>query len=369
MPQAPLSNERLQEIIATWESCDRNVTKAADMLGVAHSTMRGYLAMWKHRSERLLNEEAQQVGFPAEGTTNYWVKTKDGSYHVKRPPSTIDDIKEHFEALKTQAHKCNAPKHTDADCLTLYPLADLHLGLLSWGRETGKDWDLPIALAQYRSAMERLSLASPASQTAIVLGGGDLLHSDSFKPLTPISANLLDVDGRFPKALKAAIDLLVFQVDLARQKHADVIVRILPGNHDVTSAIAVMFALDAWYRNEPRVTVDTDPGLFWFYGFGKTMLGATHGHAAKLADMPLIMANRAPEAWAASRHRFIHGFHLHHKQKYAWEGGGVVGEIHQSPAAQDAYHHGKGYLSNRTMCSITYHRENGEIARSQVALS
>jgi hypothetical protein len=369
MPQAPLSNERLQEIIATWESCERNTTKTADMLGVAHSTMRGYLAMWKHRSERLLNEEAQNVGFPAEGTTNYWVKTKDGSYHVKRPGTTLDDIKEHFETLKTQAHKVTLPKHTDADCLTLYPLADLHLGLLSWGRETGADWDITIALEQYRSAMERLSLASPASNTAIILGGGDLLHSDSFKPLTPLSANLLDVDGRFPKALKAAIDLLIFQTDLARQKHREVLVRILPGNHDVTSAIAVTYALEAWYRNEPRVTVDTDPGLFWFHRFGKTMLGATHGHAAKLTDMPLIMANRRPEDWAESKFRFVHGFHLHHRQRHAWEGGGVIGEVHQSPAAQDAYHYGKGYLSGRSMQAITYSGICGEVMRCTVSLT
>jgi hypothetical protein len=369
MAAAPLSNERLQEIMQVWEECGRVTKDAAERLGVAHSTMRGYISMFAHRSERLLNEEAATVGFPKEGTTNYWVKTKDGSYHVKRPGTTLDDIKGHFETLKTQAHKVTAPKHTDADCLTLYPLADLHLGLLSWGRETGVDWDITIALEQYRAAMERLSLASPASNTAIILGGGDLLHSDSFKPLTPLSANLLDVDGRFPKALKAAIDLLVFQVDLARQKHANVIVRILPGNHDVTSAIAVTYALEAWYRNEPRVTVDVDPGLFWFYRHGKTMLGATHGHAAKAQDMPMIMANRRALDWAASLFRYIHLFHIHHKTKLAFEGGGVFAESHQSPAAQDAYHYGKGYLSGRSLPSITYHKEHGEVSRSTVALT
>jgi len=368
MPQQPLSNERLKEIIQVWEECGRRTAEAASQLGVAHSTMRGYLSMFAHRSERLLNEEAETVGFPKEGTTNYWVKTKDGSYHVKRPGTTLDDIKEHFETLKTQAHKVTLPKHTDADCLTLYPLADLHLGLLSWGRETGVDWDITIALEQYRSAMERLSLASPASNTAIILGGGDLLHSDSFKPLTPLSANLLDVDGRFPKALKAAIDLLIFQIDLARQKHANVIVRILPGNHDVTSAIAVTYALEAWYRNESRVTVDVDPGLFWFYRHGKTMLGATHGHAAKAQDMPMIMANRRALDWAASLFRYIHLFHIHHKTKLGFEGGGVFAESHQSPAAQDAYHYGKGYLSGRSLPSITYHCKFGEVSRSTVAL-
>ena len=84
--------------------------------------------------------------------------------------------------------------------------------------------------------------------------------------------------------------------------------------------------------------------------------------------MPLIMANRVPEAWAASRHRYLHGFHIHHKTKHIFEGGGVIAETHQSPVAQDAYHYGRGYLSGRSMQSITYHREHGEVARSTVAM-
>lgn len=351
-----------------------NAMRAAKISGVARATMQHFIAMreaGRYDTEKLLTEQAETVGFDAAGVTNYWVKTKDASYHVKRDVQVdvIQAIKEHFTDYQPKpAPKVAAPKNTDADTLTLYPLADLHLGLLSWGKETGADWDLPIAIEAYQKAMQRVADASPASERAIILGGGDLLHSDNYKPLTPVSGNFLDVDSRFPKILKAAIDLLVFQITLACEKHKRITVRILPGNHDQTAAIAVAYGLYGFYRQSDRVIIDLDPGLFWFYPFEKTLIGATHGHAAKLTDMPLIMANRVPDAWAASRHRYLHGFHIHHKTKFAFEGGGVIAETHQSPVAQDAYHYGKGYLSGRSMQSITYHREHGEVARSTVAM-
>jgi hypothetical protein len=346
-----------------------NTSRAATQLGLSRGALQHFMSMNK---ETLLTTQAEEVGFDASAVSNYWVKTKEGSYHVKRDVAvdTIAAIKEHFADYKPKpAPKVARPKHTDADTLTLYPLADLHLGLLAWGKESERDWDLPIAIEAYQNAMQKVADASPASERAIILGGGDLLHSDNYKPLTPVSGNFLDVDSRFPKILKAAIDLIIFQIDIARKNHKFVTVRILPGNHDITAAIAVTYALHGYFRNDvASVQIDLDPGLFWFYPFEKTLIGATHGHAAKLTDMPLIMANRMPDAWAASSHRYLHGFHFHNKQKYQWEGGGVIGECHQSPTSQDAYHYGKGYLSGRSMQSITYHREHGEVARSTVAM-
>jgi hypothetical protein len=145
-------------------------------------------------------------------------------------------------------------------------------------------------------------------------------------------------------------------------------VRILPGNHDEHASVAVAYFLLAWYRNEPRVTVDVDPSLFFWFRFGKVLLGATHGHTVKLKDMASIMAHRRAADWGATRHRFVHGFHIHHTSKFATEGNGVISESHQTPTPQDAWHFGAGFLSGRSMQSISYHREFGEVSRVRVAM-
>ncbi|KIQ05004.1 hypothetical protein RU07_02005 [Agrobacterium tumefaciens] len=300
----------------------------------------------------------------AEGRViQQWQKTA-----VEHSPVDIAAIlKEAFNDV-APAEPVAAPAQVYDDLLTLTPLADWHIGLFSWHRETDTNWDLKIAESVIGSAIEDLIARTPPSANAIVLGGGDLLHSDNNENKTARSGNALQVDGRYQKVLMTACRLVVRAIDASLRRHGQVTVRILPGNHDEHASVAVAYFLLAWYRNEPRVTVDVDPSLFFWFRFGKVMIGATHGHTVKLKDMASIMAHRRAEDWGATRHRFIHGFHIHHSSKFASEGGGVISESHQTPTPQDAWHFGSGFLSGRSMQSISYHKEYGEVSRVRVAM-
>lgn len=280
----------------------------------------------------------------------------------------IDGLKEEFLDYERPKFKLDKPKNLITNRMTFYPLPDMHLGLFAWGQETGTDWDIPIAMDAYQTAMQRVHHASNATETAVILGGGDLLHADNSENRTLKSGNTLDVDTRYAKVLGKAGELLTFQIELALQKHKKVTVRILPGNHDEHSAIAMTWFLHAWYRNEKRVVIDTDPSLFWHMEFGKVMLAATHGHAAKLDKMPEIMSSRWREIWGRTKHAYAHGFHVHHKTQRVFEGGGAITESHQAPVTQDAYHHQHGYLAGRSLSSIEYDAEFGEVGRARITL-
>ena len=152
---------------------------------------------------------------------------------------------------------------------------------------------------------------------------------------------------------------MVRTINAALRRHDHITVRILPGNHDEHSAVAVAYFLSAWYRNESRVTVDLDPSLFLWFRFGKVLLGATHGHTVKAKDMASIMAHRRAKDWGETAHRFVHCFHVHHREVLATEGKGVITEVHQAPIPQDAWHFGAGFLSGRSIKAITYHERLG----------
>lgn len=294
-----------------------------------------------------------------------WIKTREGS----DPLDVVAAIKAAFADHPAGALPVPAPAHVAGDLLTLVPAADWHVGMYAWGKENGgANWDLKLAEDTIGRAVEDAIERSPASGHAVVLGGGDLLHADNSDNRTARSGNALQVDGRYPKVLETACFLMVRAVDAALRRHGHVTVRILPGNHDEHAAVAVAWFLFAHYRNEPRVTVDTDPSLFWWLRFGRVMLGATHGHTVKIADMPAIMAHRRAEDWGATRFRYVWGFHLHHRAKYATEGQGVISEVCQSPVPQDAWHFGAGFLSGRSIQTITYHRAFGEVSRATVAI-
>lgn len=402
MPTPPLDDETLRAAVQALKD-KGNQVEAASHLGIARSTLQNQLRRAAERGfmgpleakpgfaikqvsqqapdgshVKFVREHGEEFQVPAghlikgesalvdaEGRTiQKWVKTKLGELD---PIYIAERIVDALNGLDRGAEPTPAPLAIDSKILALYPLADLHLGLYAWGEEAGTNWDLATALKHFRETMALVSDGTPSAETAVVLGGGDYLHANTNEFRTQ-SGNVLDGDGRTDKVIDAAIELAVFQVDLALKKHASVIVRFLKGNHDEYASIAIVHALAAWYRNEPRVTVDKDPSLYWWHRFGRVLLGATHGHNIKITDMPLVMAARRPQDWGETEHRFVHMFHVHHKTQHVFEHGGVIAESHQSPAAQDSWHFGKGYLSGRSMQSITYHQERGEIVRNRVAL-
>lgn len=297
-------------------------------------------------------------------TVQQWIKTKEG---VLDPLQIAEWLKGAFKDVEP-AKPIPSPKQASSDFLTLLPCSDWHLGMYAWGRETGENWDLKIAEDKIGRAVEDVVARSPKSAEAIVLGGGDLFHADNKDNQTARSGNALDVDGRYQKVIEAANRLLVRTVDANLRHHDKVIVRILPGNHDEHACVAVTYYLLAHYRDEPRVTVDTDPSLFFYHPFGKVMLAATHGHQCKIAKLPGVMAQRKPEMWGATKFRYAHGFHLHHSEKRQDECNGVLYEIHRSPIPPDGWHHGMGFLSGRSIQAITYHRDFGSFGRVETPI-
>lgn len=400
----PLTDDQATEAVLAFRAHNDSATAAAKSLGLPRTTFSSRL---KRAAERGLMGPVEALpGFAIRQVTD----TPNGKYvqqrkehgeewrptnglSIKGKTSLIDSegriITQHvmeraatdgpdplavLEAMKramdgySAAPPAPAPDHPSADLLALTPLADWHIGLRAWSGDTGMNWDLAIAEDVIGNGIEEIVNRSPSCAKSIVLGGGDVMHSDSNENKTARSGNVLDVDGRYDKCLEVAGRLLVKTVDAHLRRHGHVTVRMLKGNHDEHSSVAIGYFLKGWYRNEPRVTVDTDASLFFWYRFGKVLLGATHGHAARVENMPSIMAHRRAEDWGQTAFRFIHSFHLHHRAKFATEGHGCISEVHQTPTPQDAWHFGSGYLSGRSMQSIVYHRNYGEVSRVTAAM-
>ena len=172
------------------------------------------------------------------------------------------------------------------DLLTVYPVGDPHVGMLSWPDETGEDWNLEVAKQVHCDAMAALVEASPDSETALMVNLGDALHFDSLEAKTPRGGNLLDADGRYAKIVDVAIATMRQCVESALGKHKHVHIICVPGNHDETGGLWLARLLAIAYEREPRVTVDTTPGVFAYYRWGKVLLGVHHGHTCKPDKLP-----------------------------------------------------------------------------------
>lgn len=278
----------------------------------------------------------------------------------------LDDVTEIIEAaierLPLEPLPPVALSHiADEDLLTVIPLGDPHFGLLTWEKETGVNFNLDLAEEITFGAVDRLVSMSPPSGTAILLNLGDYFHADNSRNSTPQSGNPLDVDGRFEKIATTGILAMVRCVQRMLERHANVIVRCNRGNHDPHQSAMLALALQAWFRNEPRVQVDTSPTAFWYYRFGSVLIGTCHGDGPKLPDLPLIMATDKPQDWGDCPFRVWHTGHVHHDSLKDYPGCTV--ETHRTLAPNDAWHKWKGFRSVRELKAINYHRKHGEESR------
>jgi hypothetical protein len=288
-----------------------------------------------------------------------WLKTKQGDLGPDKLIEILQTAFANIPARKPVRYDHNRESGNSA-LLAVYPLIDWHVGLLAWARETGEDYDLKIARETIMPAMRRLIAATPAADEAVILGIGDLLHFDGFVHETPASGHPLDADGRYPKVLETAADMVEEIVELALARHRRVTLRILRGNHDPVSAVAVAMALKRVFRANKRVTVDVDQSYNWWFRRGKVFLGGSHGDKAKMRDLPMVMAHDRPEDWAASTYRRIYTGHVHHESMI--EEGGVIVTSMRSPVAKDAYHSFNKWRSGRSVYSETFNIDGSEAA-------
>lgn len=371
------SDETITNTLAVLRKHGGNQSEAARELGIARASVQRHMELG---TERNLNGGALGGPLPPGqsiigvstlyndegGVTAQWVKTRQEHSLT----DVAEAVGEFFASYKGYAKLPPDPKYiTDPNLATVYNLADHHLGLYAWKRETGEDYDIDIGRKVLIDAMTNLVMAAPKSETAVILNLGDFFHSDNNENRTRKSGNILDVDTRYAKVLQVGVELLVTCIELALQKHANVLVRCLPGNHDPYGALALSVAIAAFFHANPRVKVDTDPGPFFWWRFGKVFIGSTHGDMIKHEQMPGVMASMRPKDWGETEYRYIYLGHVHHKSKGGGETAGVIWETFQTLAAKDAWHHQSGYVSGRSMVAITHHKEKGEVFRHTVSVA
>ena len=369
-------DNELRAIVDAWKRNNRNVTAASREMQIPRRTFRRKLAAAQERGFHL-SEGAQgvvkQTKLAPTEVRGGWLHNyndegkKIGATYWKAPEIAPEEIAERLMdtlGAIALAPVIPAPARSDENLLTVYPIADAHIGMMAWGKETGEDYDTAIATERLRNWIGRAVEASPASGHAVILGVGDLTHADDQSNMTPRSKHVLDVDTRHFKTLDATISALAYCAEYAAMRHTKVTIRILPGNHDMNTYMAVMFALSERYRENPRITVQKEPGEFWVHQHGKCLLAAHHGHGGKPDRMVMYLADEYAQMWGATRHRVIWTGHLHHA-KIA-DIGGATWEQLRAVTARDAYAVGNAYVARAQLQAITFDAEQGEILRVKI---
>jgi hypothetical protein len=259
-----------------------------------------------------------------------------------------------------------APTRCLDELITIYPIGDPHAGLYAWEEETGAAFDLEEFERIQCAAIDRLVASTPPSRLAILNDKGDSTHADNSKNRTPRSGHELDVHGRHAQVTRVALRVRRYQMTRLLEKHERVIFRGDTGNHDSETALHLNLMMEMAYEGEPRAEIITSPNPYWYYAFGRNLIGTCHGDGAKGKDLPLLMATDVPALWGQTDFRLWIVGHVHHKDVKEYNG--CVVEYVRTLAASDAHHHGAGYRSKRDVQAITLHKEDGEVERHTCSL-
>lgn len=382
-------DERLKEWATTRQAeyidavnLHRSLTAAAKVLGIGESALRGSIkavrakaAMSGYAPEADMTREVPRP-FVVRGTSNLY--GKDGKLKLSWVKTRLDETKareaiEEWVRWLTEDAKGLAPiaappaEQCVEDLLTVYPMGDPHFGMYAWKKETGSDFDLEIAERLTYAAIDRLVSSAPPSKNALVLELGDFFHSDNNSARTERSGNQLDVDTRWARVMQVGLRAMVYVIRKALEKHETVTVRIVAGNHDPHSSFALALGLDAYFHGQERVKVDLSPAPYWYYQFGKVLIGSTHGDLCKPDKLPGIMATDMSVAWGETQFRYFYHGHIHHDSVKEFPG--CMIESFRTLAAKDAWHTGAGYRAGRDMRCIVHHKNFGEIERHRCDIS
>lgn len=298
---------------------------------------------------QIISGYSDLVRYPADdpaGRIIGWIKSN------RKLVDQLDDVKAIVEAMGDdlprvppavyKGHSIN--KHH----FTVVPVGDPHIGLRTWSKEVGVDWDLHIASRVYEKVFRRLFERSPDTEVCVLFNSGDFFHADNIAGETSRSGHKLDLDGRPGYWIDVGVKIMRLLVDMCLSKYKKVYFYNTPGNHDDILGLALGVFISNMYENEPRLICSKGTNPFQFFERGKVGIGFCHGHTCSLKSLPGKMADDMAEMWGRTTYRHWFTGHVHHNQWLQWkEHPGCTVESVGIIPPKDAYAHGGAYGGRR----------------------
>jgi hypothetical protein len=345
-----------------------NKSEVARRLGLHESTVRQILV--RAQQDPGITQALERTGISSENATHGWRRVQDpetGSWDSvfwkapKFAETFIEQLRDAFESID-RAEPIEPPETVIADLCTVYPLMDVHFGMLADRDETGAvDYDIKRATEDMRLAFAKIGALTPKSAKAILIVGGDFFHANDQTNVTPAHKHPLDTDTRHWKVLQAGVNFLAEVIETIAGKHSAVSVRVLRGNHDPEAHKVLTFAMAQRYAASTHVRIDEDPRDLFMAQWGRCLISAHHGDKAPPERLTLYLSDVCPY-WSETRHRYCFTGHVHKDQSR--DVGPLRWESLRAFAPPDAYAAGMGYAGRRAMQALTFHRRDGLVLRA-----
>lgn len=273
---------------------------------------------------------------------------------------SFEDIDNHFKTLDREYQtpqlifkKGNRFKMAEVN------IADLHFGKLCWRGDTGNNFDYKIARDMFYDIINRIASELQGKDLEFItfVWANDFFNSDTIEKTTT-GGTPQDTDVRWQKLFNIGVEMLVNSISTLSQI-APVKTFYTASNHDEQTGYHALKYLQAWYRHDSNVEIDTSAMSRKYLLYGNTLLGFTHGDKEKPRNLSMLMPNEARELWGKAKYCEMHTAHLHSEHSVEEINGVIVRRI-SSPTATDTWHYVSGHVGAvRKAQTFIYDKEMG----------
>lgn len=247
-------------------------------------------------------------------------------------------------------------------------LSDLHLDSKSYEGEVGTETGMEISIKRAKDAVKDILYRASYGhglEKIIIIGGNDFFHANSAENTTQ-KGTPLDVDNRWTKSFKQGLELISWIIDLA-VTFAPVDYYTCYGNHSPEREFYLAVALEALYRNNKQVNIETGESTRKYFKYGNSAFMLCHDAPKKVKDCPTIFITEQPKLYADAKYRFLLTGHLHSKQETFFistsENFGLLWKRLPSLSKIDKWHFDNFFIGNqKSAIGLVINKNHGEIA-------
>jgi hypothetical protein len=305
---------------------------------------------------------------------NYWQVQKKGGKRLtlyqsrltvkpRKQGLSLDAIDEHFKELDRRFEPIkpmnfHPNKIVKRNRMAEVNIADLHFGKMCWHGDTGNNFDYKIAMQVFKDLIERIYIELPRDLDYITfVWANDFFNCDGINNATT-AGTPQSVDIRWQKLFNKGVEMLVQAITLFSEI-APIETFYTASNHDELTGYHALKYLEAWFRKDSDIEIDTSPMARKYMLYGNTLLGFTHGDKEKPNRLSSLMPIEAKEMWGKAKFREMHTAHLHSEHMIEEINGVIVRRI-ASPTATDNWHYTSGYVGAvRKAQTFIYDKEMG----------
>lgn len=222
--------------------------------------------------------------------------------------------KEDFQIMEYLQALGKDEQPPERDKMLLIGVADLHYGLLAKDN-LSEEYNMAIAKERFDNIIldvVKRKQTDMSIEKVVLLIGNDFLSADNVQGTTSRHFTQQDQETNWYEIVTKATEMLVEEIDRLRFFFPMVEVINVKGNHDEMSTFGIMQTLNAYYKDSPSVTINTNCKFRQYIRYGTSLIGLSHNE--RVQDVSKIMAAETGIDFGECKYKVFLMGHLHKLQ-------------------------------------------------------